>query len=96
MKNLFQWIFDALKKLLIWFFEQIQEFGGSILKGVLKFAELVLPVEYVQYFADFLGKADYFVPLREMAAFGTAIFAVWLALAVYRLVKSWIPTVSGT
>jgi hypothetical protein len=96
MNKLFEWIFDVIKKLLSWFLEKVAELGDLILKGALEFVNIFLPVEYVQYFADFLGKADYFVPLREMAAFGTAIFAAWAAMTTYRLIKSWIPSVSGT
>lgn len=43
---------------------------------------------------DALRFTNYFFPLEEMFAFAAALVALWVLGMLYRLVKSWIPSLS--
>lgn len=88
------WLLDILKQAFQWVIEFVQWFGGMLLVPVFNVMELVMPISYVNAFAEVLGKADYFFPVRECIAFGSAYFVMWGALALYRLIKSFIPAVA--
>ena len=44
--------------------------------------------------SEFLSVANHFFPVAEMFALLTVISITWLIMISYRLVKSWIPTLS--
>lgn len=45
-------------------------------------------------FTHWLQVANTFFPLAEMFSLASALVSLWAACVTYRLVKSWIPTVS--
>lgn len=83
------WAFAlAIANLVTWVKEQIQTL-------IDKLAEIVLPSADVQQsVGDFLEVMDIIVPIPEGFVVLSALCVLWLAMLVYRFIKSWIPTVN--
>jgi len=45
--------------------------------------------------SEWLGVLNAILPLQELVGWLTIIASLTVAIAIYRLIKSWIPTVSG-
>jgi hypothetical protein len=86
---------DGVLAILVWFFEQLCNFGMWIIGGLLSGLSHFVDFTYIDGFIDIFETVDYFFPLREAIGLGGALFGVWVVMSVYRVVHSWIPTMSG-
>jgi hypothetical protein len=91
-----QSLWSGLVSWLQSFFGFIAQQGASVLTA---FFGRVLPtfaptVDWAPWLT-YLQWANYFVPLNEGIVFGSMLFFTWLGVFVYRLVKSYVPTVSS-
>lgn len=93
--GIFDWLYDAIKGLLSWFLEQIYNLGATLLSGILNGIDSINPT-MSDSMSKLLAYVDYFFPLREAVGFASILFTAWVMVMLYRIVKSWIPTVSGT
>ncbi len=96
MKTLFQWLFDRLADLVIWLFTKISSLGLTIISSVKGAMGSIVPSSNMSLIDSHLSSINHFFPLSETVGFATTLFVVWVICLLYRLVKSWIPTVSGT
>lgn len=94
--NPFKWLYDRLEALVVWLFTKISALGLIVLAGVRDQLAGFVPAQNMNLIDSYLAGINYFFPLAELVGFATALFGVWVVCALYRLVKSWIPTVSGT
>jgi len=73
--------------------------NGWVADAAQVLVELVIPSIGVQWSSSLLAAAalgNKFVPLTEACVFFVAWGALSLGLQIYALIKSWIPTVSGS
>ena len=96
MKTLLKWLFDKLGELSIWFFTKISALGVLVIVEVKRVMGNFIPAQNMHLIDGYLANINYFFPLSETVGFATSLFGVWVVCLLYRLVKSWIPTVSGT
>lgn len=96
MGGFFEWLFGALRTFFLWVFEAIAAFGDTVLDAVLKGISLVIDPQYVLEFTELLAQANSILPISEAVAYGVAVFTVWVNVVVYRVAKSFIPTLAGT
>lgn len=96
MKTLFKWLLDRIVDLALWLFEKISALGMTVIVGVKGVLSHIVPSTNWDLLDQYLARINYFFPLTETVGFATAFFAVWLVCLLYRLAKSWAPTVSGT
>ena len=96
MANLISWLLAGLVKYWYQIWDQIRAFGDWMFGQMLTAAEGLFPTVNWSGVQDWLDKINYVFPLSEFLVMFTAWFAIWLGVFVYRAVKSWIPTVSGS
>ncbi len=78
-----------------WIYYLFTSLVGHVTATVAAIANLVIPSQGVQNtLATFTGIANTFFPLQECMVFLVAYLSLCLALTIYRLAKSWIPTLS--
>jgi hypothetical protein len=94
--NIAKWILEQAQALVIWVLAGVAALGEAVLHSALDGLALFLDATYVQQFAEVLAQADYIMPIRETVGFGTSMFTLWVSVLVYRIVKSYLPTISGT
>ena len=86
-----QWLADWI----INFFNVLKAFGDVIMSWIIGMMQSTMPAPAYASFTSRLEEINYFFPLSEAIAFGVMLAGFWLAVLLYRLVKSWIPTVSS-
>lgn len=96
MKTLFKWLFDRIADLVIWLFTKISALGMLVIGSLKGVMVTFVPSANLNAFDEYLAGINYFFPLTETVGYATALFGVWVTCLLYRLVKSWLPTVSGT
>lgn len=91
-------VFAVATSFLTW---PVTMMSWAVSKVVTGLASLLLPSGFVTSWnsaVDVVGNtlsfANSFLPVTETLTMGAALFGLWAACATYRLVKSWIPTVS--
>lgn len=92
------WLLSGLKELLLTLLAVLREMGELVLQQVLSAAQAFFPdvSGEIGDQSTLLGQINHFFPLTETVGYLVALFGLWLLVLAYRLVKSWIPTVSGT
>lgn len=90
---------DVLKNALLAALDFIlglfKSLGETIMEGIPEvMGFLQMDDASIQSFVDFLSVADYFFPLTEIMSFVGILIAAYIPLFLYRLVKSWIPTLT--
>ncbi|MBI2517112.1 MAG: hypothetical protein HYV95_09370 [Opitutae bacterium] len=96
MKALFQWLFDRLADLVIWIFTKVSALGLTIITGVKGALGMIVPQANLALLDQYHAGINHFFPLNETVGLATSLFGVWVICVLYRLIKSWVPTVSGT
>ncbi|MFA5262714.1 MAG: hypothetical protein WC378_02745 [Opitutaceae bacterium] len=96
MKTLFKWLFDRLADLVIWLFVKVSALGMVVIGSVKGVMGAIVPASNMDLIDQYLAGINHFFPLTETVGFATTLFGVWVICLLYRLIKSWIPTVSGT
>jgi hypothetical protein len=96
MKDLFGWLLEGLRLLLVEFLTHLQSIGRAVIETVVVAVVPLIPGLDLSSVQTVLAQMDYIVPLSETVAFGTAWSGVYISLIVYRVIKSWVPTLSGT
>ncbi|WP_277559054.1 hypothetical protein [Ereboglobus sp. PH5-10] len=81
--------------LIVRLIELIVAIGEKMLKAVFDLIGGMISPEMTEEIRKVLAYVDYFFPLREAVGFGLVLFTVWAAVAAYRAIKSWIPTVGS-
>lgn len=84
LKSFFQWIINSLKSL-----------GDQIFQTVIDGFHAVMPTVNFAPVKQYWDQLNYFAPVSEFVTFLTLGFTLWLAVFMYKTVKSWIPTVSS-
>jgi len=89
------WLVTQLLYILHTFTDSVRWFGGVVWSGALGVLAGLFPtVDWASWTAT-LGKVNTVFPLSELVAMGAVCGAVWSFVLVYKVIKSWIPTVSG-
>ncbi|MDO4551768.1 MAG: hypothetical protein Q4C96_11020 [Planctomycetia bacterium] len=101
-----QWIVDLIywcvAKFQFAFYYALDWILVKVVDFYLFFLELLPPVAIDGMFssastvAKYCGCFNAILPLSEMVICGSLYFSILLVWSVYKLVKSWIPTVSGS
>jgi len=92
MSSLFQGLVQWIRGV----FEWIASSGDTLIVWVLNNGAGYFPAVNWSSYQTVLDEANYLFPVSEIVTFSVALAALWCVVAGYRLVKSWIPTVSGT
>jgi hypothetical protein len=95
LKELAVWLGGWLVKVVMWFLGLMSGLGETMLEGIRTGLASVVPASYLNALDGYLAGINYFFPLTELMGMLGALFALWVVCLLYRLVKSWIPTVSG-
>jgi hypothetical protein len=76
--------------------EVVTAINNLLSEAVGALSSLVMPQSNVSAsgVGNFLAVANHFFPVEEMFALMTAISVVWVIAISYRLIKSWLPTLS--
>ena len=91
-----KWLYDRLEALVIWLFTKVSALGLLVIVTVKEHMAAFVPASNMNLIDGYLSGINYFFPLNELVGFATSLFGVWVVCLLYRLIKSWIPTVSGT
>lgn len=96
-----QAVIDAVVRFFEWFRDIIWAFLSPLFEGVTTAVEYA--GEFLTYLAeclgpvsDYLAFANAWAPVDVFFQCVAAYSLLWLALTIYRTVKSWIPTLSGS
>lgn len=91
------WLLAGAKKLLTTLFAAVKTVGDAIIAGLLSGIGALLPNAGAQLASvgTLLGQINHFFPLSETVALAATLGALWVLVWGYKVVKSWIPTVSG-
>lgn len=92
---MFKWAADAARWLVLTFVWAMKSLGAVIVSGVLASVSGLFPSLNVSGVQTFLANANYFFPLQEVVGMASLAGVLWVAVWAYRVVKSWVPTVSG-
>lgn len=76
-------------KALKWGVEQMEEYSTTV-NGQQSEAQ-----QNVAQVMGFVEKVNAVIPLEELISAFAVYMTVWIAVTIYRIVKSWIPTVSS-
>jgi len=87
---------DGLVYVIQLLVDELRAFGDALIGGLVDLLASVVPAVDAPTINGWLNAGNYFLPISEGAAILVGLFGLWVAVWVYRLVKSWIPTVSGT
>jgi len=90
------WLYGKLEQLVIWLFTKISALGIIVIATVRDRMEPFVPAQNLALIDSYLAGINFFFPLNELIGFATSLFSVWVVCLIYRAVKSWLPTVSGT
>lgn len=96
MEWLFQWLVSQLVGLVQAVWGWIVTTGQGLIGSALAAWAALFPSWDPAPLSGYLASINYFVPLAEMVTLSMVYVTVWLGVLVYRFVKSWIPTVSGS
>lgn len=86
---------NRLKEFLELFLTLMRVFGDVVLQNVCEAAVALFPSLSLTGLTATLDKINYFFPLSEGITLCAGVFSVWLAVWIYKGIKSWIPTVSS-
>lgn len=96
---MFEWLYTKLTTWLLTFFAALKSLGDSILIWLAGQADTLLPDAVTALGSsdsqELLSHINYFFPLSEAVVLVLAYAALWVLVLGYKLVKSWIPTVSS-
>ena len=106
MKSILQWLAEHLGPMLrsmvdvilgwlVNLFVYIRAAGDGMVAWVLSQGHSLMPSLNWGAYADRLAQVNYFFPLSECLAFAVLLWAAWGTMKLYRLIKSWVPTVSS-
>ncbi|MDF9828670.1 hypothetical protein M2447_002798 [Ereboglobus sp. PH5-10] len=95
LRNLPGWLFGKFVDAFIWFNKKVVGLGDASVEGVLDLIGNVVSPEMTEETRKVLSYVDYFFPFKEAIGYGLVLFGVWVAVSLYRLVKSWIPNMGG-
>lgn len=76
-------------KALKWGVEQLETYGDTV-NGPMSEAQ-----SKVASVLSFVEKVNCILPIDEIISAFTVYMTVWMAVTIYRIVKSWIPSVSS-
>jgi hypothetical protein len=107
---MFRWLFDNIKAfgeaLLQAVFDGFQFFmdamdgvGQGFFNTVFNVANAAMPTLDLTTDSDvvtLLAGVNYLVPLTEATGFALTWLSTWGAILLYKTIKSWLPTVSGS
>ena len=88
-------IAGKIGEFVLWLFAALREFGELAIGGVLNGLSSKFPTVPWDSVRGTLDGVNYFFPLTETISFATMLLTLWLLIFLYRLVKSWIPTVAS-
>lgn len=74
----------------------LKAFGDAVIGQLLSSGHAFFPTVNWAAWHGYLDNVNYFFPLSETITLATGYFGLWSLVVMYRLAKSWIPTVSGT
>lgn len=86
---------QALADWLLFLVNGIRALGDTVLAGVFLTAHALFPTVNWDAQRAVVEQINGFFPLSETITYALALGALWSFVLVYRLVKSWIPTVSS-
>lgn len=87
---------DILKGFFFWFVNLFRAFGAAVLDTLPDiFAFFGADQSAINVTLGLMENINYFFPLDECVTFGVILLSTWVYIIPYRLVKSWIPTVSS-
>lgn len=87
---------DLLQSLFYWVINTIKDFGDTILEMIPNvFAFLGGDQPLINTTYGIINSINYFFPLSELVSYSSIILTTWLLIIPYRIIKSWIPTVSS-
>lgn len=93
LKAFFVWLVEQLWLLVQWLFLQFQAMGQAVLDNTVAAWVALFPGVDWQPVADGLAWGNYFLPLGEAVTVVGLLLTLWVATFLYKLVKSWIPTI---
>jgi len=96
-----QAVIDAVLRVWAWFRDLMWGFLKPLFLAVYNAVDAVgawlsAGAERLGFVADYFAFANAWVPVDVFFQLIAAYSALWLAWLVYRTVKSWIPTLSGS
>ena len=90
--DFFQWMFDALKAAFQWVYDWI----------TTPWDQLKMALDDIPWFADeasslnqVVGYVDHWINVNACLSMTGIFMFFWTGLTAYKVIKSWIPTVSG-
>lgn len=89
------WLAEKLIDWALLFFESLRVYGDSVLTWICGELSTYIPSPAFGSVAERLDQINYFFPLGEAISYGALLLGLWSVVFVYRVIKSWIPTVSS-
>jgi hypothetical protein len=94
-----EWIMGKLVEVFFYCLNNVWHFitalGDENMSLLSDAIALVVPSWDASQILEYLTAANYYVPLEEALGLGEAVLAAWLLVLSYRVLKSWLPFVSG-
>jgi hypothetical protein len=88
-------IADEIHDLIILLLGQIRAFGDLAIARLLDALQGMFPTVDWSGARSVLDSINFFFPLSETISYVTILLSLWLLVWLYRLIKSWIPTVAS-
>jgi hypothetical protein len=97
MFKLFQWLLGELVEVWDTIVANLRGLGDAAIEEVLDYVASAFPslTGISSSTSTLLGQMDYFVAINEALVAGAAYMALYAFVVTYKMVKSWIPLVSG-
>ena len=87
-------VFDALYEALLWFIQLVTQPFQTLMEALMEaFPEYGSELSAINEYLFFM---DHWVNINACIQMSVAFLGFWTVLTIYKVVKSWIPTVSGS
>ncbi|HEX2980576.1 MAG TPA: hypothetical protein VHO48_09975 [Anaerolineaceae bacterium] len=96
MGKFFEWLVQQIQAYVAYLFALIRAWGDYLLGQLLLWAGNLFPSVNFTPMQSYANQINYFFPLSEVMALALVYLGLWTGVFVYRAVKSWVPTVSGS
>lgn len=90
------WVVKPLLSVVKYVWDAIRSVGDSLINYLCSALASAFPTVNWTPFNGMLANINSFFPLAELITYSLTLLSVYLLVVLYRMVKSWIPTVSGT
>jgi len=92
---MFAWLVNQIKSLILTLWNSIAGWGLAIVSTVLESLDSLIPGINTESVQGVLANINYIFPLYETVSMASVLFTLWGTVLIYRIIKSWVPTVSG-